>query len=57
MDLKKKQEGLDDLDISEFLQLIEIKRSFEAVGYCLAHGIMEYWNVGMSKIPLAGMIL
>jgi hypothetical protein len=35
------------IDISEFLQLIEIKRVFEAVAYCLAHGMMEYWNSGM----------
>jgi hypothetical protein len=37
---------------------LRLKEFFEAVGYCLAHGIMEYWNVGISKIPpSAGMIL
>jgi len=30
-----------------FYNLLKSKEFFEAVAYCLAHGIMEYWNVGM----------
>jgi hypothetical protein len=26
---------------------LKLKEFFEAVAYCLPHGIMEYWNVGM----------
>jgi hypothetical protein len=26
---------------------VKLKEFFEAVVYCLAHGIMEYWNVGI----------
>jgi len=26
---------------------LKLKEFFEAVGYCLPHGIMEYWNVGI----------
>jgi hypothetical protein len=26
---------------------LKLKEFIEAVAYCFAHGIMEYWNVGM----------
>ncbi len=25
----------------------KLEEVFEAAGYCLAHGIVEYWNVGI----------
>jgi hypothetical protein len=29
----------------KFYNLLKLKEFFEAVGYCLTHGIMECWNV------------
>ena len=33
--------------VSEFVQLTEINKFFEARCFCPAHGIMEWWNNGM----------
>ena len=30
-----------------FYNILKLKEFFKAVVYCLAPGIMEYWNVGM----------
>jgi hypothetical protein len=30
-----------------FYNLLKLEEVFEAAGYCLAHGIVEYWNVGI----------
>ena len=32
-------------DVSEFVQLIENKGFFRGPSFCLAHGIMEWWNI------------
>jgi hypothetical protein len=47
-----------EIDAMEILQLIDNKGFFETWVFCPSHGIMEWWNIGMSKIPsLAGLIL
>ncbi len=32
--------------VSEFVQIIELLAYFGSFSFCLAHGMMEYWNIG-----------
>ena len=34
-------------NVSEILQLVEIKDPLIAPGLCYFHGMMEYWNTGI----------
>ena len=33
--------------VSEFVQLTKDKGLLRGLSFCLAHGIMEWWNIGM----------